>query len=265
MAPRNHHQRVDADRPLTGQAVLITGGARRVGRAMALELARQGMDVAITYRQSQDEAKTLVAEIRSMGTKAMAIRADLSKPAAADRIVKTIRDRFGQLHALINNASIFESQTLAQLTPSDFQRHLAINALAPLLLIQKLAPLLAAQVDVRRPQTLGRIVNLIDMHVLGRPMRNHLAYNASKAALLEITRSSALELAPGITVNAIAPGVVDWSADFTLAQRKRYLKTVPLQRAGTPDDVAKAVLYLIRDAHYVTGEIIRLDGGRWLG
>lgn len=250
--------------PLTGQAALITGGARRVGRAVALELARQGMDIAITYRQSEKEAQCLANEITSLGRKAIAIKADLGRPTAVDKIARAITRRLGRLDVLVNNASIFESTPLGQLTSNDFHRHMAINALAPLRLIQKLSPLLSANADIRHPETLGRVINLIDMHVLGRPMRNHLAYNASKAALLEITRSSALELAPHITVNAIAPGVVAWAEQFTPAQRKRYLRNVPLQRAGTVGDVAKAALYLIRDAPYVTGQVIRLDGGRWL-
>ncbi len=111
---------------------------------------------------------------------------------------------------------------------------------------------------------MGRIVNFIDIHVLGEPMAGYGAYNASKAALLELTRTAAVELGPAVTVNAIAPGVVAWASDLSQEYREQYLERTPLGRAGTPDDAAEAVRWLVCDAHYCTGQVIRVDGGRWL-
>lgn len=245
------------------KVALVTGGAKRVGAAVALRLARSGMDVAITYNSSKTEALNVVREIESTGRRALAIKADFSKPErAADVITRAVENHFGRLDALINNASMFSPTPIASMKTKDFSLNMAVNALGPLLLIQKLAPMLAAHAKVDAPASLGRIVNFIDIHVMGQPLKGFVAYNASKAALQEITRTLALELAPLITVNAIAPGVVAWAESYTPAAREAYMRRVPLARPGTPEDAADAVLFLVRDAHYCTGQTIRLDGGR---
>lgn len=253
-----------ATNPLAGKVALVTGGAKRVGRAIALRLAEAGMDVAITYRTSAADAARTVRAIERLGRRGAAIRTDLSQARAAEQVYRALTRKFDRLDALVNNASIFGASPLAKMSVADFERNMAVNARAPLLLIQKFAPLLAARADPRRPATLGRVVNFIDIHVMGQPLRGYVAYNASKAALMEITMTLAMELAPKVTVNALAPGVVAWAESYTPRQRRLYLQRVPLGRAGTPQDAAAAALFLIRDADYCTGQIIRLDGGRFL-
>lgn len=249
---------------LEGKVALVTGGARRVGRAIAMELANAGMDVAITYNRSHAEAAEAVAHIEKMGRRAMAIQVELAQADCAERIFEAFGARFDRLDALVNNASVFDPTALAEVTVADYDRNQAINARAPLMLIRKFAPLLGRDYDPKDPGSPGRIVNFIDIHVMGEPLPGYIAYNCSKAALMEITASCAIELAPRITVNAIAPGVVEWAAAYTDEERRRYMTRVPLERPGTPRDAAAAVLYLVRDGSYCTGQIIRLDGGRFL-
>lgn len=247
---------------LEGKVALVTGGAKRVGRAVALRLAAAGMDIALTYLTSEPEAEAVVADIERIGRRAHAIKVDLAEPDAAEQVHQLFTHHFDRLDVLVNNASLFAPSPLGRLTLDDFERHMAVNARAPLMLTQRFAPLLAARADPADPASLGRVVNFIDIHVMGQPLKGFAAYNASKAALQEITMTAALELAPKITVNAIAPGVVAWAESYTAKEREAYMRRVPLARPGTPEDAAGAVLFLVRDAHYCTGQIIRLDGGR---
>ena len=247
---------------LEGKVALVTGAAKRVGRGIALRLAEAGMDVAITYQSSAAEARDTVSAIEGWGRRGLAIRVDFAKPQAAEQVFERFTRRFTRLDALVNNASTFAPSPLSGLKRKDFEHFMAVNALAPLQLIQLFAPLLAGHYDRRDPASIGRIVNFVDIHVLGQPLKGYVAYNASKAALLEITRTLALELAPKVTVNALAPGVVAWAESYTPRQRKAYMRRVPLARPGTPEDAAAAALFLIRDADYCTGQVIQLDGGR---
>jgi len=240
---------------------LVTGGARRVGKAVALAMARAGMDLVVTYHHSGPEARALAAEAAKLGRRCELIRVDLSRPDAADRVDTAFRARFDSLYALVNNAAVFAPTPLASLTAGQFDRHVAVNARLPLLLAARMAPLLRA---AARPGAPARIVNFVDAHVLGQPMRRYLAYGASKAALLQINQMLAAELAPKVTVNAIAPGVIAWAEGLSAGQRRAYLRRVPLGRAGTPAEAAAAVLFLIGEASYCTGQVIALDGGRLL-
>ncbi|MFW6060343.1 MAG: SDR family oxidoreductase [Phycisphaeraceae bacterium] len=243
---------------------LVTGGARRVGRAVALRLAGAGYDVALTYRQSESEARQVVEQIEQQGRRALAIRVDLAEPDADAQVHSALTARFDRLDALINNAAIFSPRRFGEIDVAEYDRFQAVNARAPLMLMQRFAPMLARHFDERDPASTGRVVNFIDIHVLGEPFAGYAAYNASKAALLELTSTAAVELGPSITVNAIAPGVVAWASDLDAEYRQRYLARTPLGRAGTPEDAAEAVRWLVCDAHYCTGQIIRVDGGRWL-
>ncbi len=252
-------------RSLEDRAALVTGAARRVGRAVALALADAGMDVAFTFRHSREAAESLAAGIVARGRRALPIEAELAAPEAADDIAAAVTTGFGRLDALVNNASTFEPTPFGGITAQAWDRDMAVNARTPLLLMQALAPLLGAHYLPSDPASPGRIVNFIDVHVLGEPLVGYATYNASKAALMELTASCAMELAPRITVNAIAPGVVSWSSNQDEeAVRREYMRRVPLARPGTPEDAASAVLYLVRDAHYCTGQILKLDGGRAL-
>ena len=242
----------------TPRTALVTGGAKRVGRAVALRLAEIGMDVAITYRENRQAANDLADQIRQMGRRAVAIGVDLADPDADCQVHDQFIKSFGSLYALVNNASSFDTSEFGRITLEDFDYNMAVNARAPFMLTQRFAPMLAAH------DTPGRVVNFIDIHVIGEPMKNYAPYNISKGALHEVTMSCAIELAPKVTVNAIAPGAVAWADSYSQATRDAYLSRIPLARCGTPEDAATAVKFLVCDADYCTGQIIRVDGGRAL-
>lgn len=236
------------------KVALVTGGARRVGRAIVEALAADGWDIAVTYRTSDGPANELIASLRSAGRRAVAIQADLTDPeSAADLIHREVRHTFGRLDLLVNNASIYTPAPLQQARLPDMQRFMAIHAYAPLLLCQRFEPLLR--------DAGGHVINMVDT-LAQKPWPRYIAYCASKAALLNLTLSLAAELAPQVTVNGIAPGVVAWPPEMPESERQTYLRDVPLQRPGTPQDVANLVIYLVTGGSYITGQIIRLDGGR---
>ena len=249
---------------LVDQVALVTGGARRVGRAVALTLARAGMHVAITYNQSRDEAEEVVEQVTAAGRCAFALQVRMEDVDAADQVFSAVNSRFDRLDVLVNNASIFDPTPFGTISVAEYDRNQAINARTPLMLIQKFAPMLCAHYRSDDPSSPGRIINFIDIHVMGEPLQHFAAYNSSKAALMEITSTCAIELAPRVTVNAIAPGVVGWAESYSEEMKREYMTRVPLGRPGTPEDAAAAVLFLVRDAAYCTGQIIRLDGGRFL-
>jgi len=242
---------------LSGKVALVTGGAKRVGRAAAVKLAQAGCDVAITYLTSKQEADETIHMVHAAGAKGWAMQVDLNDPNAATRIGKELLKVTKRLDVLVNNASVFHKTPWGKIQREQWHEHLRLNVTSPVMITQQLAHLLAADEG-------GRVINFVDTHVLGRPRKGYLAYNVSKAALLEATQSMAIEMAPKVTVNAIAPGVVAWAEAMSETERQNYLAQVPLQRSGTPEDAAKAVLYLAQDAGYVTGQVIRIDGGRGL-
>ena len=226
-----------------------------MGRAIALRLAEAGFDIALTYLTSQDDAQKLSDEIMRLRRTALAIQADLTRPEeAAETIVSAVTGRWDRLDVLVNNASIFEldepEDALGQL-----RRMMAIHSESPMLLCN--------QLEAHLRKASGRIVNMVDL-LAERPWPSYSAYSASKSALLSLTRSLARRLAPNVTVNGIAPGVVEWPQGFPEDQRQKYLGRVPLARVGSPQDVASLVHFLATDGSYITGQIIRLDGGRSL-
>ncbi len=238
----------------TWPVALVTGGARRVGRAVVRRLAEEGFDIALTYHNSGGEAEELAGEVRGMGRRALVVRADLTHPGeAVDEIVGAVGAAFGRLDVLVNNASLYEPSSLEKTELEQMRRLWAIHMEAPLLLCRGFEGML------RRSR--GCVVNMVDL--LGEtPWAEYLAYCASKAGLWNLTLGLAKTLAPEVRVNGIAPGVVEWPGDMPESERERYLKRVPLGRAGTPGDVAEMVVFLCRKAGYVTGQVIRLDGGR---
>ncbi|WP_428938733.1 SDR family oxidoreductase [Fontivita pretiosa] len=230
---------------------LVTGGARRVGRAIVEKLAQAGFDVTFTYLTSEREAQELAGRIAGQ-----AIRADLTDPASAvEQIAQAMSIRARRLDVLVNNASLYQPSPIDSTGLPQMRRLMAIHYESPLLLVQRLAPQLRA--------SRGHIINMLDL-LAERPWPQYAAYCASKAALWNLTLSMARELAPEVTVNGIAPGVVEWPDDFPEPQRQEYLRRVPLGRAGTAQDVANLVHFLITQGQYITGQVIRLDGGRWL-
>ena len=211
------------------------------------KLAGERFHVAFTFNSSAAEATELAKRVDGQ-----AIRVDLSDPVAATR---TIREQFQspRLDVLVNNASLYEPAWLAETTPEIMRRLMAIHYESPLLLAQAFAPMLR--------QSRGHIVNMVDL-LAKRPWPQFMPYCASKAALGNLTLSLARELAPDVTVNGIAPGVVEWPPKYPEAEKQKYLKRVPLQRPGTPEDAANLVHFLATGGNYITGQIIRLDGGR---
>src|SRR6267142_105192 len=236
------------------KVAVITGAAKRVGRAIALKLATAGFDIAFTYRGSQREANELEQLIKKLGRQSLSIQADFTDPQRAADTVATISGKqFTRLDALINNASLYQPSSLQTATDEQIHNLFAIHFHTPFLLARRFENLLRS--------SRGHIVNMIDL-LAERPWPEYLAYSASKAALGSLTRGLARALAPDITVNGIAPGVVEWPDDYPQSEREKYLKRVPLARAGTPEDVANLVHFLITDGSYITGQIIPLDGGR---
>jgi len=236
------------------RVALVTGGAKRVGRAIVTRLAERGCDVAFTYLSGESEARELQNTLRQSVRKAFAVRADLTDPLSAVAMIgELIESEFGRLDVLVNNASLYEPDRLGDVALEQSRRHWAIHFESPLLLCQRFSPLLR--------QAGGHVVNMLDL-LAERPRPEYLTYCASKAGLWNLTLSLARELAPQVTVNGIAPGAVAWPENFPDADRQKYLGRVPLGRAGTPEDVARLVYFLCTGGGYLTGQIIRLDGGR---
>lgn len=237
------------------RTALVTGGAVRVGRAIALGLARAGARVIVHYDSSGTEAERLVEEIGRGGGKAACIAADLSRHAEVLRLTEEAERPFGPIEILVNNASIFPEQALEQVDEALWDRTLAINLKAPFFLTQRLGGGMKERGE-------GVIVNLGDLAGI-QSWKGYAAHSVSKAGLLHLTRVAARALGPEVRVNAIAPGTVLPPEDFPEEEVRALARRTPLQRNGSPGDVVGAVLYLIQ-ADFVTGETIVLDGGRLL-
>jgi len=291
---------------VTRPVVLITGAAKRVGRATALEFARCGFDIVFTYHHSEQDAQDLTHLISRLGRQATCFRVSLNDLEAVEALATQLAQTLPRLDVLVHNAASYAPSPLAELDAADAERQLRVNAVTPLLLTARLAPLLSAS-------TLeggGSVIAMLDAHAQGRPRRNYAAYMMSKAALAELVYSLAKDLAPRVRVNGVAPGVVAWEetsndsapeppegSEFDSEgskppeffpqppqpthphqpdtassgakpphsdEQQRYMRRIPLGRFGEPDDAAKMVRWLATEAKYVTGQIIRVDGGRWL-
>ena len=240
---------------LAGRAVLITGGARRVGAAMARALHAAGADVLVHYRSSAAAAEELAEELnRLRAGSAAAHGADLLDEAAPAELVAAAVRRFGRLDVLVNNASSFYPTPIGAITLAHWEDLMGSNLRAPLFLSQAAAPHLRTHG--------GQIINIADIHGF-RPLRGHALYSAAKAGLVMLTRALARELAPRIRVNGIAPGPVLWPESGLHDELKREIvEKTALKRHGDPSDIARTALFLAQDAPYVTGQIIAVDGGR---
>jgi len=240
---------------LQGKAVLITGAARRVGRVIALALGQRGARVAIHYNTSKAHADRVANDLRdSYGRDSLTVKADLADPKQISRMVDQVAKRFGGIDVLINNASIYEKTPFEDATVADWDAHMDINARAPFLLAQAVAPHM-------REAGEGKIINIADW-AGHRPYEDWTPYCVSKAALLALNSALARELAPQIQVNAVMPGPVLPPEDATPRYRKNVIAATPLAKFGTPEDVAKAVLFLIESGDFMTGAQIAVDGGR---
>ncbi|HET7261707.1 MAG TPA: pteridine reductase [Casimicrobiaceae bacterium] len=241
---------------MEGTVVLITGGAKRVGATICRRLHRAGASVMLHFRSSAGEARLLQAELNHVRPKSVAlIQADLLDVAKLPSLVEQTVQRFGRLDALVNNASTFYQTTIGEIGIDDWNNLIGTNLQAPLFLAQAAAPALK--------KSQGSIVNITDIHA-ERPLKSYVVYSVAKAGLVGLTRSLARELAPDVRVNAVAPGPILWPDEevFDELARQRIISHTPLRREGSPDDIAKAVHYLLADAPYVTGETINVDGGR---
>ena len=239
-------------------AVLVTGGAKRVGSAICRRLHGEGARIVIHYNRSMREAQALQAELNALRPASAAIaQADLLDIDQLDTLVKAARNAFGRLDVLINNASSFFPTPVGNITEQAWFDLVGTNLKAPLFLSQAAAAELAA--------SQGCIVNITDIHA-DRPLKNYVVYSIAKAGLAALTKSLASELGPRVRVNGVAPGPVLWPEnDPNFADngvRQRIIAHTSLKRAGTPDDIAAAVRYLVCDAAFVTGQIIAVDGGR---
>lgn len=239
---------------LDGSVALVTGSAKRVGRAIALELASGGCDLGVHYHNSEHEAAQVVRRIENLGRRACLIKGDLAKPESWGRIVSDCVEAFGRLDVLVNNAAVFGAMRLADFDAAVWERTMRVNLTAVTGMCHHAAEHLRAGGD-------GCIVNLCDV-AADRPFRKHLAYSCSKAGVAALTRALAVELAPEIRVNAVSPGIAGFPDDYDEQARERLIAEVPLKRVGTPEDIARTVRYLVADANYVTGQNIHVDGGR---
>ena len=243
---------------LSNKVALVTGAARRIGAAIVRGLHADGARVAVHYRGSATDADALVSELNVQRTdSAAAFQLDLKDCDAMPQLIADVADWGGGLDILVNNASTFYPTPPGDITGDQWDDIVGSNLKAPLFLSQ------AAMTELRRSR--GAIINIVDIHAQ-RPLRNHSVYGTAKAGLAMLTRSLAKDLAPEIRVNGVSPGAILWPEDdMSDDVKESILQQVPLARSGDPSDIAGCVLYLARDATYVTGQIIAVDGGRSLG
>jgi NAD(P)-dependent dehydrogenase (short-subunit alcohol dehydrogenase family) len=239
-----------SEKPLAGQVAVVTGGAKRIGRSIALTLAWAGARVVVNYKTSEAEARATVAEISKHGGEALALAADVSRPSEVGELVAAAEKRFGPVDILINNAGIFAQLRWEEITETDWDRFLAINLKSQFLCAQAVAPPMK-----RRGQ--GKIVNLASLGgLLAWP--RFIPYCVSKAGVIHLTRCLARALGPEIQVNAIAPGTVQFPDE---EPDQNYIRRAPLQKTGTGDDIAQTALFLCTASDFITGQVFVVDGG----
>ena len=243
-----------SDRPLQNKVALVTGAGKRIGRAIALTLARAGAHVIVNYHQSREGAQTVVGEIAALGVHALALRADVSRPKQVAAMFRTIEARFARLDLLVNNAGIFFPKTWDELEEEDFDRVLGANLKGPFFCAQA-----AARMMVRQGR--GNIINISSLGGL-QAWPGYMHYCASKAALISLTRSLAKALAPAIRVNSVAPGTILFPDEERNARTRKIIRTTPLRKAGTAEDVAQMVLFLATQSDFITGQVFAVDGGK---
>jgi pteridine reductase len=237
------------------RTALVTGGARRIGRALSLGLAEAGFDVVVNYHESEGEARDVVRKIEAMGQRAIAVQGDMSASADVAALADRLRSEFGRLDLLVNNASIFQPRKLLEVEEAEWDRVMAVNLKAPFLVLKATADLLE--------EASGNVVNLVDLSAM-QPWTDYAHHAVSKAGLLHLTRVMARAMAPRVRVNAIAPGSVLPPEDAGPSYRERSKEKAALGTLGTPEDVVRTVLFLHRSP-FITGEVVVVDGGRMLG
>jgi NAD(P)-dependent dehydrogenase (short-subunit alcohol dehydrogenase family) len=240
---------------IEGKVALVTGAARRLGRSIALALAERGAELVIHYHTSGQEVPEVLALIKRGGGKPVAVRGDVSVAADVDRIVETALQAFGRVEILVNSAAIFYRTPFERLTEEDWDRFLGVNLKGPFLLSRKVG-------EIMLRQGRGKIVNLADI-AWERVWAEYIPYVVSKAGLVALTKGLARALAPAVQVNAVAPGAVLLPEGSTREEREHAIRRIPLQRLGSPEDIARAVVYLVEN-DFITGEVLTVDGGQRL-
>lgn len=240
---------------LEGKVALITGGARRIGAHVAETLHQQGMNLALHYRSSPADAERLRRRLHERrGGSVQLLEADLADPEVPARLVQQTVSHYGRLDVLINNASTFYPTPLGETTPEQFDDLVGINLRAPYFMVQAARPHLE--------ESRGCVINMADIYA-ERPMPSFPLYCAAKAGVVSLTRSLARALGPHVRVNAVAPGAILWpEGEGDDAARERLVKRTPLKRTGEAEEVARAILFLVRDATFTTGQVLAIDGGR---
>jgi pteridine reductase len=238
-----------SDVSLSGKTALITGASKRIGGALAVALAREGVHIVVHYNHSEQAAAALCSEIETLGAQAWPVQGNLEDAGQTETVFRESVARAGPIDILINNASIFDVETIWQMTDESLCRNMRIHTMAALILSRGLAG----------QQRAGHIVNLLDTRVVSYD-KDHAAYHISKRSLLTLTRMLALELAPKVAVNAIAPGLILPSASQDETYLDKLAPTTPLQRRGSPADVVQAAIFLLH-SRFITGQIIYVDGG----
>ncbi len=244
---------------MSNPVALVTGGGRRIGSEIVRQLHQHGFNVAIHFLRSEQEAIALAAQLNQLRTNsALTIKADLSQLHSLQSLAQTTLGAWGRLDVLVNNASSYYPTPFEEVSEAQWEDLQASNSKAPFFLSQALAPALKKQQ--------GCIVNIVDIHA-ERPLLNFSPYTIAKAGIAMLTKSLARELSPEVRVNGVAPGVIIWpenTAEHTEEEKRRILEQIPLAREGSADDIARTVLFFIKDAPYITGQILAVDGGRSL-
>lgn len=239
---------------IQGKTALVTGGVKRIGKAIALALAEKGANVAISYLTSKKEAVETLHQLSNIGIKAIAVQADISKVDEVKKLVQKTIKTFGSIDILINNAAIFHKTPFESIREKDWDHHIDINLKGTFLCSQKVG------IEMLRKKR-GKIINIADWAGL-RPYRNYLPYCVSKAGVICLTQALAKTLAPHIQVNAIAPGPVLLPKDLSKKELKEIIKGTPLKKLGSPEDISKTVIFLIEGSDFITGATYLVDGGR---
>jgi pteridine reductase len=237
---------------LSGKTVLVTGAAKRLGRAIALAAAENGADVAITYRESGREARAVVGELARRGAEALAVRCDVTDEESVREMVKEVARELGGIDVLVNNAANYQTAEFEKLTVAQWDAIFASNTRGPFLVSREALPYLRKRK--------GRIVNMGSLGGL-RPWATHAHYCSSKAAVHMLTKVMAKALAPDVAVNAVAPGMIDLGDPAAAAFMKRMARQTPMRRNGTAAEIAAAVMFFATAPKFITGQVLAVDGG----
>jgi len=247
-------------RPLLGKTALITGAARRLGRASALALAEAGADVAITFKESAREARETVVDISGFGVRAFAFRCDVTDEASVRALMKEVGRELGRIDILVNNAARYETAEFEKLTLRQWDAIFASNTRGPFLVSREALKWMRRRPARSKTAIEAKIINMGSLGGL-RPWSTHAHYCSSKAALHMLTKVMAKALAPEIAVNAVAPGMIDLGEKAAAAFMRRMAKQTPMQRNGRGDEIAQAVLFFATAPQFITGQILAVDGG----